>query len=315
MPSITTNQELTDAIIDWFRVNGADQANESTTAGDYAIYYGPISNWQITNGVTSMASAFDKLNGDYNGTAAATGIPTFNKNIGAWNTNGVKNMGSMFNGAALFNNGGQALAFNTGEVTSMRAMFQGAAAFKQSLGNNFTTSKVRDMSYMFYGAALFNNGGQALAFNTSEVTTMYAMFAGAAAFNQSLGDKFDTSQVTDMSYMFKNAQKFTGYGLANWRLTKRPTISNMFINSLVPTNENNTAIWYTWQDGYGYQDPALQGAGLLKRDRPNTNFAPLIGEGVSTAVTTGVNGLTEGLKKIATILLTDARGALIGVGG
>ena len=57
MSVIDSYAKLIAAIIDWFTVN-TNPAVENTTQGAYAIYYGPISEWVITNDVKKYELGF-----------------------------------------------------------------------------------------------------------------------------------------------------------------------------------------------------------------------------------------------------------------
>jgi surface protein len=246
--------------------------------GTKALTYTPGSNVWNTSMVTSMTGMFNRA-------------VAFNQDISSWDTGNVLDMGCMFQEAKMFNNGQPAGQFkalnnppgsnmwNTNKVTAMNRMFCEATAFNQDI-SSFDTHKVLTMSGMFNKAKMFNNGQTADKFkaltytpgsnvwNTSEVTTMLAMFANAKTFNQHISS-WDTSKVSDMSGMFAGAKSYKGHGVANWKLTKQlPLISEMFKESGVLDNINNSLIWNTWQKKYGYSDKIMKKTLLKKEPKP-----------------------------------------------
>ena len=111
--------------------------------------YGHISTWE-TGGVTDMSKLFcaNSWCSYYNAAAA-----TFNKDIRAWNTSGVKSMAYMFRDASAFNRdiGG----WPVHSVTNMHFMFGGASKFNRDIGD-WAVQSVIDMGYMFRDASKFN---------------------------------------------------------------------------------------------------------------------------------------------------------------
>ena len=178
---------------------------------------------------------------------------SFNQNIGFWNVSNVTNMGSMFNSATAFNNGGSnsiqnwnaplcttfASMFqsasnfnqpltnlvNTSGVSSclINSMFASASSFNQNIGS-WNVSKVTNMQNMFSSATEFNNGGSNSIqnWNAPLCTTFASMFQSASNFNQPLTNLVNTSGVSSclMSSMFNNASIFN-----NGQITTVPTIT------------------------------------------------------------------------------------------
>ena len=91
-------------------------------------------------------------------------------------------MGSMFNGAAAFNQNISSWA--VGNVVSMSGMFLNATGFNQNLGA-WDVTKITSMSNMFNGAAAFNQNISSWA--VGNVVSMSGMFLNATGFNQNLG--------------------------------------------------------------------------------------------------------------------------------
>ena len=87
--------------------------------------YGHISTWE-TGGVTDMSELFCVQYCVYSNLAAAS----FNEDIGAWDTSGVKTMYKMFSRASAFNR--DIGAWDTSGVTAMHWMFYYASAFNQA---------------------------------------------------------------------------------------------------------------------------------------------------------------------------------------
>jgi surface protein len=101
----------------------------------------------------------------------------FNQDLSAWDMSAVTDTSSMFRFTALFNNGGQPLAWGekTGNITNMNGMFLGSEAFNQPI-NDWDTSKVTDMKEMFLSATVFQQ--DISDWQIGAVSTMEDMFTG-----------------------------------------------------------------------------------------------------------------------------------------
>jgi len=146
--------------------------------------------------VTSMGSMFN-------------GASVFNRDISSWNVSNVTSMGSMFNGASVFN--ADISSWNVSNVTSMNSMFNGASAFNGDI-SSWNVSNVLFMSSMFNGASVFN--ADISSWNVSNVINMVAMFNGASVFNRDISS-WNVSNVTSMGSMFRDASAFNR-DLSGW---------------------------------------------------------------------------------------------------
>ncbi|NAS14464.1 BspA family leucine-rich repeat surface protein, partial [Poritiphilus flavus] len=148
--------------------------------------------------VTSMSSMFQ-------GCASLKGNSSFSD----WNTSGVTNMGSVFNGATLFN--ADVGSWNTSKVSNMSSMFRFASAFDKDI-SSWNTSSVTNMFSMFRSASAFNQ--DIGSWETGSVTNKQWMLQNATAFDQDLGD-WDLGVLTNGIDMLSNS----GLSMANWDAT------------------------------------------------------------------------------------------------
>ena len=152
--------------------------------------HGHISSWD-TSGVTDMSSLFE-------------GAEEFNDDIGNWDVSSVTSMGSMFQFAKSFNQ--DIGSWDVSNVTDMNCLFFSAKSFNRYIGE-WNVSNVTDMSDMFCIVDSFNQ--DIGSWDVSNVTNMNKMFAGAESFNQDLGS-WDMSNVTDMEGMFDGTDNSFG---------------------------------------------------------------------------------------------------------
>ena len=111
-----------------------------------------------------------------------TAWASFNEDIGAWDTSGVRTMQNMFYASAFNQDIG---AWDTSGVRSMYVMFDSASSFDQDIGA-WDTSGVTSMSRMFIGASAFNQDIGDWVVHGLEGYGMWQMFFYASAFDQYL---------------------------------------------------------------------------------------------------------------------------------
>ena len=214
----TTLDQKSFSDTDWDRV-----VTTLVTNIDGLFQYGPTFNQDIgswdTSNITSMEAAFSN--------AAA-----FNQDISVWDVSSVTNMSRMFYNASSFNNGGQSLnSWDTSNVTNMNRMFSmesvnGGGDFNQDI-SAWDVSSVTDMSSMF--VACFNFNQDISAWDVSSVTNMNRMFNNARVFNQNIGN-WDVSSVRNMEGMFRMAYVFN-QDIGSWDVSSVTDMREMFKQS------------------------------------------------------------------------------------
>ena len=169
---VMSDTSIRKAVTAWFEDSAAAEAT-----------YGHISTWE-TGGVTDMSCLFARFEctSSTQGVYYNSGAASFDENISAWDTSGVRTMVMMFTDASAFN---QPLGeWNVAKVTDMSWMFSIASSFNQPIGD-WRVDMVRKMRSMFYEALVFN---QPLGdWQVASVTSMRSMFYDASAFDQDLG--------------------------------------------------------------------------------------------------------------------------------
>ena len=193
-------------------------------------------------GITEWTSFQDAFSGCINLDVTATDKPNLTKvtnmnkmfagckklvnnngSMSNWNTEKVTDMGSMFQGATLFN---QPLNWNTEKVTNMESMFRDATVFNQPIGS-WNTSQVTDMKRMFEMARFFDQ--DISGWNVEKVINMGGMFNGAVAFNQPIGS-WNTQSLESTYAMFWGATSFNKP--LNWNTPNLNTTYGMFSNAI-----------------------------------------------------------------------------------
>jgi len=156
-------------------------------------------------------------------------------NMNRWDTSEITNMGLLFYGASLFNEG--IGSWEMGSVTSTYGMFHSAASFDSEI-NSWDVSNVTDMSYMFVHAYSFDQ--PLWAWDTSAVEDMAHMFHFASVFNGDIGP-WDTSSIQNMSYMFSRADEFD-QDIGGWDMSNVTNTTNILSNSGMGTESYDSTL-------------------------------------------------------------------------
>ena len=141
--------------------------------------------------------------------------------------------------------------WDTSGVTNMESLFQGNSSFNDDI-SGWDTSNVTTMSRMFYGCEYFNQ--DISGWETHNVTNMEEMFLNAAAFDQDIGI-WTTQKVTTYTNMFSGAtamlSRLSDSPMTPIATTVRPnTLSQAYSNmsvmpeySYLPKNENGVPVY------------------------------------------------------------------------
>jgi len=278
--------------------NGCSQMNLSTVQ-DAPSFYNLSSIRNMFRGCTNASFSINNINSwDLTNIADASGLfyncPSFNQDVGSWNTANITNMSNMFNGGgvtSVFNNGGSPAigSWNTSKVADFSGMFGEQSSFNQNIGN-WNVGSATSMNSMFMCSVvdgIFNNGANPSigGWNTSNVTNMSRLFAGQPAFNQPIGS-WNTSKVTDMSYLFYSYNLPTNSRLknsfnqpiANWDTSKVTNMEYMFAscNFNQPIGSWNTSSLTNLTYTFAYTNFFNQSINSWDTSKVTTLFATFI---------------------------------------
>ena len=181
--------------------------------------------WTAGTGTSLVTNMSDMFSSDY--------VAAFNQDISSWNVSSVTNMGTMFKGSSIFNNGsptndgGKPLTWSAGtgtsNVTDMNYMLQ-STQFNQTI-SSWNVSKVIYMNGMFQNTpfnngAVGNVGGKPLTWTAGTGTSLLenteVMFANNA-FNQDISS-WNVSSMRNMGLMFLSNSVFNNGSTTNDQL-------------------------------------------------------------------------------------------------
>ena len=173
--------------------------------------------------------------------------------LSSFNTEKVKYMYAMFDGAKNLRSIKLPKGFIGSSVTDLNATFKGCESLTELDLSGSNSENVKDMKAMFYGCRALSKldltdfkTGQVTtmenmfcicstletldvsSFNTENVTTMLGMFNNCSSLRSLDLTGFNTANVTDMSSMFKNCSSLRSLDLSSFNTRKVSDMQSMF---------------------------------------------------------------------------------------
>ena len=174
--------------------------------------------------------------------------------LSSFNTEKVKYMYAMFDGAKNLRSIKLPKGFIGSSVTDLNATFKGCESLTELDLSGSNSENVKDMKAMFYGCRALSKldltdfkTGQVTtmenmfcicstletldvsSFNTENVTTMCGMFNHCSSLRSLDLSGFNTANVTDMSSMFKNCSSLRSLDLSSFNTRKVSDMQSMFL--------------------------------------------------------------------------------------
>ncbi len=173
--------------------------------------------------------------------------------LSSFNTEKVKHMYAMFDGAKNLRSIKLPKGFIGSSVTDLNATFKGCESLTELDLSGSNSENVKEMNEMFYGCRALSKldltdfkTGQVTtmenmfcicstletldvsSFNTENVTTMLGMFNNCSSLRSLDLPGFNTANVTQMSSMFKNCSSLRSLDLSSFNTRKVTQMKNMF---------------------------------------------------------------------------------------
>ena len=212
-----SSQELQDAVDEYLAASGDEAQLEDLIS----VRGWPIGTWCVSK-ITNFNSLF--------AVSRNMQAVNFNADLALWDTSNATDLGSMFDGARVFD--GDVTRWKTSQVVNMTRTFSGATQFNQDL-SLWDVSQVTSLRDTFFRATTFNKN--IANWDVSRVASMRNTFLSAAAFNQDL-TAWQLDSVADMNSMFAEANSFR-QNMCAWgkQLQNRVVdVGRMFENTACP---------------------------------------------------------------------------------
>lgn len=147
--------------------------------------------------------------------------------LSSFNTEKVKYMYAMFDGAKNLRSIKLPKGFIGSSVTDLRSMFKDCTSLTELDLSGSNAENVKDMGKMFYGCRALSKL-DLTDFKTGQVTTMEDMFCICSTLETLDVSSFNTENVTTMLGMFNNCSSLRSLDLSSFNTRKVANMQNMF---------------------------------------------------------------------------------------
>lgn len=147
--------------------------------------------------------------------------------LSSFNTEKVKYMYAMFDGATNLRSIKLPKGFIGSSVTDLRSMFKDCTSLTELDLSGSNAENVKDMGEMFYGCRALSKL-DLTDFKTGQVTTMENMFCICSTLETLDVSSFNTENVTTMLGMFNNCSSLRSLDLSSFNTRKVTYMQNMF---------------------------------------------------------------------------------------
>lgn len=156
-----------------------------------------------------------------------TGLETLD--LSSFNTEKVKNMYAMFDGATNLRSIKLPKGFIGSSVTDLNGMFRGCASLTELDLSGSNAEKVKNMGSMFYGCVALSNLNLS-GFKTGSLTDMQYLFYSCQSLESLDLSGFNTENVTSMVSMFSQCSSLRSLDLSSFNTSKVIGMNLMFYN-------------------------------------------------------------------------------------
>lgn len=149
--------------------------------------------------------------------------------LSSFNTEKVKNMYAMFDGATNLRSIKLPKGFIGSSVTDLNGMFRGCASLTELDLSGSNAEKVKNMGSMFYGCVALSNLNLS-GFKTGSLTDMQYLFSSCQSLESLDLSGFNTENVTSMVSMFSQCSSLRSLDLSSFNTSKVIGMNLMFYN-------------------------------------------------------------------------------------